>query len=168
VPPSLNHDGWSKLMPIFYFNLKDAQGIHLDPEGTELPDEAHALEHGRQVAQELMQSRETRTRSWRVQVCDENRIIVFELLFATVDRTMHRFPPGMRSAIETVSARTAGLSDAIGDVRMTLHQIKGTLARSEGAPYLATLNGNRIEHLAPAAIEEERDGHNQSAADRQL
>lgn len=155
-------------MPVYYFNLKDAYGIHVDPEGTELPDEAHALEHGRQVALELMQSRETRTRSWRLQVCDENRITVFELLFATVDRTMHRFAPSMRSTIEAVSARTAGLSDAIGDVRTTLHQIKGTLARSEGAPYLAALNGKRIEHVAPAAIEEVPNGTDQSAADRQL
>jgi hypothetical protein len=132
-------------MPTYYFNLKDAHGIHVDPEGTELPDEAHAVEHARQVAQELMLSRETRTRSWRLQACDENRKTLFELLFATVDRTMHRFPPSMRNAIETVSARTAGLSDAISDVRTSLHQIRGTLARSEGAPYLATLNGNRIE-----------------------
>jgi hypothetical protein len=29
--------------------------------------------------------------------------------------------------------------------RATLHQLKGTLARSEGAPYLAAFNGCRLD-----------------------
>jgi hypothetical protein len=129
-------------MPVYYFNLKDVQGIHLDPEGTELPDDAEALEHAREVAKELMQRREARTRAWRLQACDAGRNVVFELLFATVDHTM---PPALRQIVETASARTAGLSDAICDVRASLYQLKGTLAKSDGAPYLAALNGSRIE-----------------------
>jgi|SRR6185437_5365188 len=132
-------------MPMYYFNLKDAQGIYVDPEGTELSGDAEALEHARQVATELMQRRESKTRSWRLQACDEDRNVVFELLFATVDHTIHHLPPALRQTVETVSARTAGLSDAICDVRASIYQLKGTLAKSNRAPYLAALNGSRIE-----------------------
>jgi hypothetical protein len=139
--------GWlgTQTMPVYYFNLKDVQGIHIDPEGTELPDDAEALEHARQVAQELMQRREARTRAWRLQACDAERNVLFELLFATVDHPMQELHPVLRQTVETVSARTAGLSDAICDVRTSLYQLRGTLAKSDGAPYLAALNGSRIE-----------------------
>lgn len=133
-------------MPMYYFALKDNHGIHVDPDGTELQNETHAAEHARQVALELMATREIRTRSWRLQVCDSNRNLVFELLFASVDRTLYRLPPALRETVTAVSVRTAALSDAIFDVRMTLHQIKGTLAKSKGVPYLASVNGSRV-HL---------------------
>ena len=132
-------------MPMYYFNLKDVHGIYVDPEGTELPGEAEALEYAREVAMELMQRRETRTRAWRLQTCDADRNVIFELLFATIDHTMHELPPVLRKTVETVSARTAGLSDAMQNVRNSLYQIKGTLAKSDGAPYLAAINGSRIE-----------------------
>lgn len=132
-------------MPMYYFNLKDVQNIYADPDGVDLRDEAHVLEYAHQVAQELMQSRQVKTRSWRLQVCDVDHKVLFELLFATVDHTMHQLPPELRRTVETVSARTAGLSDAIHDMRTTLHQIKGTLARCDGAPYLAAFNGCRLD-----------------------
>jgi hypothetical protein len=132
-------------MPMYYFNLKDAKGVHVDPEGTELADDSEALQHAREVAHELMQKQEVKTRSWRLQACDADRSILFELLFATVDHTVHRLPPPLRQTVELVSARTAGLSDAIFDVRSSLYQLKGTLAKTDGAPCLAAVNGNRIE-----------------------
>lgn len=131
-------------MPTYYFNLKDAQGIHVDPEGTDLSDEAEAMEYARGVAQELMQSRESSTRAWRLQVCDADRNVVLELLFATVDHTVQQLSPILRQTVELVSARTAVLSDAICDVRASLHQLRGTLARDNGTPYLAVLNGRSV------------------------
>jgi hypothetical protein len=133
-------------MPRYYFNLKDSYGeIHVDPDGMDLKGEAQARAHAREVARELMQSREAKTRSWRLQACDADRNVVFELLFVTVDQSMRRFPPLLRDNIERFSIRSASLSDAIFDVRMSLRQLKGTLARSEGAPYLAALNGSRVD-----------------------
>jgi hypothetical protein len=131
-------------MPMYYFNLKDVRGVHTDPEGTELADDAQALKHAHQVAQELMRGREAKTRAWRLQACDADRNVIFELLFATVDRTLQGLWPSLRNTIETASARKADLSDAISDVRATLYQLKGTLAKSNGAPYLATFSGSRI------------------------
>jgi hypothetical protein len=130
---------------MYYFNLKDAESIHVDRDGTELPDDTHAREHARQVARELMERREAKTRSWRLQVCDAHRSTLFEMLFATVDRTIDGLPPALRDAVQTASARTAALSDTIVDVRMTLHQLKGTLAKSNGSPYVIAVNGRSIE-----------------------
>jgi hypothetical protein len=131
-------------MSRYYFHLKDVRGIHLDPDGTELRNPAEALAHAHQVAQELMQGREPRTHSWRLTACDADRNTLFELLFASVDHTVQHLPQPLRDSVETASARTAALSDAISEVRTSLHQLRGTLARSNGTPYLVALNGDRI------------------------
>jgi hypothetical protein len=131
-------------MPTYYFNLKGQHGRYLDPSGTELPDHAQAKEHARRVALELMYRREPRTRSWRLEVCDATRTPVFELLFATVDPLLAQLPPNFRTAVEEVCARTGGVTDAIIDVRNSLHQLRGTLARSDGEPYLAAVDGTLL------------------------
>src|SRR4030095_15769243 len=131
-------------MPTYYFNLKGQHGRYLDPSGTELPDHAQAKEHARRVALELMYRREPRTRSWRLEVCDATRTPVFELLFATVDPLLAQLPPDFRTAVEEVSARTGGVTDAIIDVRNSLHQLRGTLERSDGEPYLAAVDGTLL------------------------
>jgi Domain of unknown function (DUF6894) len=41
-------------MPRYHFNLKGHSGPILDNEGTELPDEVHALRYASEVAKELM------------------------------------------------------------------------------------------------------------------
>src|SRR5262249_54030953 len=127
-----------------YFNLKAPQGRYPDPSGTELPDDARAKEHARQVALELMHRREVGTRSWRLEVCDASRTPIFELLFATVDPLLAQFPANFRSTVEQVSARTGGMVDAIVDVRNSLHQLRGTLAKCNGEPYLAALDGTTL------------------------
>ena len=131
-------------MPTYYFNLKGHDGRYLDPHGTELPDLAQAKEHARQVALELMHCREIRTRSWRLEVCDDSRAPIIELLFATVDPNLAQLPPPLRTTVEELSARTGGMVDAIVDVRNTLHQLRGTLAKCNREPYLATLGGTAL------------------------
>ena len=131
-------------MPTYYFNLKSQRGRCLDPSGTELPDHVQAKEHARQVALQLMHRRETKTRSWRLEVCDASRTPIFELLFATVDPLLAELPPHFRATVEEVSARTGGVTDAITDVRNSLHQLRGTLARCNGEPYLAALDGTPL------------------------
>lgn len=128
-------------MPRYYFNLKKREGTLVDPDGTDLPDEAAAREHALQVMSELMRNASVRTRAWRLAVMDQDRRSCFELLFASHDDSIAHLTPELRSSVEIVCRRHASLTDAIVDVRATMLQIRGTLARSERRPYVATANG---------------------------
>jgi len=128
-------------MPTYYFHLNGQHGRVLDPEGVELLDQAHAREYARQVALELMHGREAKTRSWRLEVLDTSKTPIFELLFASVDPLLARLPPNLRTSVEQVSAQTGHVRDAIIDVRNSLHRLRGTLAKANGEPYLAVLDG---------------------------
>lgn len=131
-------------MAIYYFNLKDCRTTIPDPEGTELRDVETAREHAVTVAREAMRNNEVRTRNWRIEVCDADRMSLFEILFASVDETMDHLPLNVRQSVENVSTKFALLSDAIHDVRKSMLELRTTLARSEGVPHLATLNGLRL------------------------
>jgi hypothetical protein len=128
-------------MPSYYFNLKKREGTLLDADGTNLPDEAAARKHALHVMGELMRHANVRTRGWRLAVIDENRRTCFELLFASHDDSMAHLTPEWRTSVETICRRHALLTDAIVDVRTTMLQIKGTLARSDRRPYVAAENG---------------------------
>ena len=128
-------------MPRYYFNLKRRDGTLVDPDGVDLPDQAAAREHALQVIDELMRNANVRTRGWRLAVMDEGRQSCFELLFASYDDSMAHLTPELRSSVELIHRRHALLTDAIVDVRATMLQIRGTLARSDGRPYIAAENG---------------------------
>jgi hypothetical protein len=72
-------------MPLYYFNLKQSSSVISDPHGTELPDDAAALEHATAVARELMHNNKKSTRTWRLQVCNARQELQFELPFASVE-----------------------------------------------------------------------------------
>jgi hypothetical protein len=131
-------------MALYFFNLKDGRTIIPDQDGTELADEAAARVHALVVARESMRNNELRTRTWRLQVCGADHQPRFELLFASVDETIDLLPGQIGASVREVSGKFASLSDAIADVRMSLLQVRTTLARSEGVPHLATLNGTRL------------------------
>jgi t-SNARE complex subunit (syntaxin) len=131
-------------MSIYFFNLKDCRTTIPDPDGTELADESAARAHAIVVAREAMRNNEARTRNWRIQVCRADRTPLFEVLFASVDETMDHLPNDMRQSVENISKKFASLADTIQDVRMSMLAIRTTIARSEKAPYLATLNGSRL------------------------
>lgn len=115
-------------MPLYYFNLMNHHGVFFDPEGTELGSDGDALDHARQVALELMQSRETKTRSWRLQVCGADRQPVHEMLFATLDRSLNAFSPALRSTIVAVCAKAANVADTLRNTQTALRELKTTLA----------------------------------------
>jgi hypothetical protein len=131
-------------MGLYYFNLKDGRRTIPDQDGTELFDEDAARAHAVIVAREAMRNNEPRTRNWRIQVCDADRAPRFEILFASVDETIEHLPKEIRRSVEEVSRKFASLSDAIADVRMSMLQVRTTLARSENAPYLVSLDGLRV------------------------
>jgi hypothetical protein len=127
------------LMPTYHFHLATLDGKVCDMEGMELPDEATAREHARQVACELMRHREPRTRAWRVEVTDGPRQACFELLFASVDSTIDHLTPQLRASVEKLCFQSASLSDTIRAVKNSLVDAKTTLARVDGRTYLAAL-----------------------------
>jgi hypothetical protein len=131
-------------MPCYFFNLKDGRRTIRDPDGTEFPDDSAARDHATRVARELMKNTESRTRAWRINVCDGDGMTRFELLFASIDDSIAHLSPDLRSSVEDVCGKTASLSDTINQVQTTLLQVRGTLAQAERAPYLAVLNGVRI------------------------
>lgn len=128
-------------MPRYYFNLKRRGGTLVDTDGTDLPHEAAAREHALHVMSELMRNANVRTRAWRLAVMNQDRQSCFELFFASYDDSMAHLTPELRLSVELVCRRHALLTDAIVDVRTTMLQIRGTLARSERRPYVAADNG---------------------------
>jgi hypothetical protein len=131
-------------MPKYFFNLKHQGNIIHDLEGAELPDDAAAMAHARMVAAELMRHREPRMRGARLQVCDDDRIRCFDLLFASVDESIAHLAPELRTSVEVYYGNAASLTDAINDIRFTLLQVKGTIAKSNQAPYIAAIEGVRL------------------------
>jgi hypothetical protein len=63
-------------MPTYHFHLRTKEGTVLDPDGTELPNDALAHGHAGMVAGELMQGREPRTRYWRLDVYDGGAVLI--------------------------------------------------------------------------------------------
>ena len=131
-------------MPMYYFNLKTYQGVDLDPDGVELIDDAQAREYGKEVALEFMKGREIKTRSWRIDVCYANRRHIVELLFAYADPLVAALRPACRGTVEQASARTAALIDTILATRNSYYELRATLSKSEGKPYLASDNGSVV------------------------
>jgi hypothetical protein len=132
-------------MPRYFFHLTTARITIRDPDGTQLPNELAAREHARSVARELMQHRQAQTRSWRLTACDDEGNSCFDLLFVTVDESLDLFGPELRKSCEDLYAHSASLSDAVRELRRTLLQVKGTLARADGHPYLAAVRGMTVD-----------------------
>jgi hypothetical protein len=131
-------------MPLFYFNLRNNFGLIQDPDGTNLSDEGAAREHAQAVACELMRNAHPSTRSWRLEVCDSDRQSCFDLMLVAVDSSISHLPLEAQRCIIDGWTKSASLRDAIQNLQLTLHQVKGTIARADGAPYLAAINGVRL------------------------
>jgi hypothetical protein len=131
-------------MPTYFFDLKNAGETIRDEDGTDLPDEASARKHACLVAGELMRNREARTRFWQLHVFDNNRRASFQVLFADVDNSLQHLTPELRGSVEELCVKSAALCEMIQAVRLTLFEVRATLARSERAPYVAAINGQSI------------------------
>jgi len=131
-------------MPLFYFILKDGRNTLPDRDGAELPSAAAARSHANAVARELMRNRESKTRAWRLQVCDDDLQPVLELSFAQLDDSLSHFSPEARQAIQNVCRNMGLLSDSISDVRATLEQIRATISRANELALNSPLKSNQI------------------------
>jgi len=96
-------------MPLYYFTLKHGRHVVTDEEGEELADVNAAKTHAECVARELMQSRELKTRFWRIEVSDDYLEPLFTLCFCEADKTIGRLPLEWREAITTVSRKAGSL-----------------------------------------------------------
>lgn len=131
-------------MASYFFNLATPNRTIWDPQGVDLPNETAAREHAHIVADELLRQCEPVRRSWRLDVCGSDQRLCFSVLFATIDSSIDHLSPELRSSFERLHANAASLSEAIRAVRLSLLQVKGALARAEGAPYLAAIGGTAV------------------------
>ena len=118
-------------MALYFFVLKHGELAIPDLNGEDLPDDAAARVYACTVARELMQSREIKTRLWRLEVLDGNLAHCFEVHFSEIDETLGHLPPNLRETIVTVARRAADLQDTMKRMRDTLSDAKNTLAEAD-------------------------------------
>jgi hypothetical protein len=145
-------------MTRYFFTLHTRDAAVFDPDGIELPDERLARGYAEVVARELMAHREPHTRSWRLDVHNSHGRRCFHLVFATVDQTLSHLRPDLRRALENCCASTASFAEAIRAIKLTLLEVKATLARAEGALHLAAVNGVAVTSLTHRAGRTSSDG----------
>ena len=131
-------------MPRYYFNLKHRAGLVPDPEGTDLSDANAARTYAAEVVRELLRHREAERRTCRLQVCDADHKPLFEVLFADFDDTLNHLSPELKANLKGVYLNAGRMNDTIDEVRATLHQLKGTLARADRLPRLVSIDGRRL------------------------
>jgi hypothetical protein len=130
-------------MPLYTFKLREGSAPVVDDAGIHFPDRAHALDYAKEVARELMQGREVQTRSWRLDIYENNGERAFELPFASVDPTLDHLVPEFRSAVERLCDSYRSWQEAVHAARATMRESRALVARSRGRPYLAAVAGKQ-------------------------
>ena len=131
-------------MALYFFHLQNGYDTLADLEGTELPDEDAARDHGRNVVFDLMKSRERRTQHWRLSVQGSDHVTRFDIPFAELDPSLGHLPTELRRSIQQTCGKLASLGDVMADVKMTIAQVRATMAQVEKVPYLAAYDGRAI------------------------
>jgi Domain of unknown function (DUF6894) len=130
-------------MPNYTFELKDGCGGLGDEAGVLLADGDQALQYAQHVAHEMMRSREAQTRSWRLDVYDENGACVIELPFASVDPTLDHLRPESRKMVESFCTRRRVVDELFHAARNTMRESRALVARSRGKLYVAAQSGKK-------------------------
>jgi hypothetical protein len=133
-------------MPTYTFKLRSDAGWIADNIGTVLADNASAYRYACSVARELMRCREIETRHWLLEVYQDGKQPLFDILFASIDPTLDHLRREMRSLVESTSEKRRALKDVIHDIDLTLRESQALLARSEGRPHLISDNGEITIH----------------------
>lgn len=132
-------------MSLFYFHLNDGDRLIPDQEGTDLPDHAAAHEHATIVAREIMRNGKLRSLCWRLVVCDAEHEPCFDLLFASVADNFDHLTPEWQATIRKAAGSVASLKANMQTLRRNMRQMRATLARADHQPYLAAVNGQRVD-----------------------
>lgn len=127
--------------PTYTFRLRNDGRALEDDTGVALTDNASAYRYARDVARELMRSRETQTRYWLLEVYRDGEGPLFDVLFASVDPTLDHLRRELRSLVEKVSQRKRALKDIANAANLTMRESQSLVARSRGKPYLIAENG---------------------------
>jgi hypothetical protein len=108
----------------------DARGARAvgDDEFGDRPDRGE-VGYARDVARELMRSREIQTRYWLLEVYRDGEGPLFDILFASVDPTLDHLRREFRSLVEKVSQNKRALRDIANAVNLTMRESKSLLAR---------------------------------------
>ena len=130
-------------MPTYTFRLMDDDSGVADPVGLRLADAKVAYCYACEVAHELMDHREARTRSWRLDVYENGAKKLFEILFASIDETLDHLKPENRKLVEITAMRRRSFQDTLYAARISYRESQALVARSRGKPYLAADHGQK-------------------------
>jgi hypothetical protein len=130
-------------MPLYTFELRDGSFRVQDTAGVRLRSRSAAREYAQGVARELMSGRERQTRTWCLEVYEDDGARVFAVPFASIDPTLDHLAPQARAMIEVWCDRCRSLQEAVSTARETVRESRALVARSRGRPYLASANGKR-------------------------
>jgi hypothetical protein len=131
-------------MPKYTFKLWDDDGGVEDDIGVNLPDADTAFRYACEVVSEMMNCRERRTRSWQLDVYEDDHKKVFEIPFAALDRTLNHLNAVMPQAVEESARQIRSVKDTFQAARITVGEAKPLVARSPGKPYLAADRGRKV------------------------
>lgn len=131
-------------MPVYTFELRDGSCGIADNAGVSFADRDQALCYAYDVIRELMNQCERETRSWRLDVYEDNDRRVFEIPFARLDETLDHLSAHWRSQVEDLCDRSRSLREASNAARVTVRESRALVARSRGKPYLATDRGQQV------------------------
>src|SRR5215469_15798280 len=130
-------------MPTYTFRLMDDDGGVEDNVGLRLANAKVAYYHACDVAHELMDHREARTRSWRLDVYENGTEKLFGILFASIDETLDHLKPENRKLVEMAAMRRRLLQDTLHAARISYRESQALVARARGKPYLAADHGQK-------------------------
>lgn len=131
-------------MTVYYFHIRDGAGGIVDLEGTELPDQAAAVEHAVEVIRELLRASETKKRLWRLNVCDQAGQTLFTLGFSAVDPTLDHLQQDTRDLIERLCESRRRLAESLHESKVLMAQSRAIEAQLKGKPYLIAKAGQRV------------------------
>ena len=131
-------------MQAFYFHLRAGDHRILDEEGEELPDARAARDHAIQVVRELMRARESRTRHYRLDVCDQDGGLVAEVPFATVDPTLNHLQTDLKRLVERLTDTRREFYETLVDTDRLRLELRAMRFRLRGKPYVVARKGQRV------------------------
>ena len=131
-------------MPHYTFALRDGSGAVEDRIGAHLAGALSARDYAMDVAHELMHGWEAQVRYWRLDVYDHEGKPVFQIPFASIDRSLDHLAPEQRRMMVESGERRRSLMEAVHVARATVLETRALVARSRGKPYLASFRGEHV------------------------
>ncbi len=130
-------------MPTYTFKLRDDDGGVEDDTGINLPNAESGFGYACDVVHEMMARREKTTRHWQLDVYENGRKL-FEIPFASLDRSLDHLPPGDRKTVQAMCEHLRSAQDVRAQAQATRREARALVSRSRGKPYLAADRGKKV------------------------